>query len=98
MGAEGLELFSPDMEKHGGNAVNWHDSKMPGAQAGAIDSDSASQGQMRLQAAEQFEALWLTLRLWEAAAVGDELKVVQLLRDGLALLMSEVKSLTAESK
>ena len=37
MGAEGLELFSPDMEKHGGNAVNWHDSKMPGAQAGAID-------------------------------------------------------------
>ncbi len=69
MGAEGLEPFSPDMDKHGGNVVNWHDSKMPGAQAGAIGFDSEFQGQLKTQAIEDLQKAWEALRRLEDRSV-----------------------------
>ena len=98
MGAEGLEPFSLDMDKHGENVVNWHDSKMPGAQAGAIDSNSDSQGQFANRALADLQRVWLTLMQWEAAALPRDAKRVQSLRGGLAMLMKELETLTADSE
>jgi hypothetical protein len=69
MGAEGLEPFSPDMDKHGGNVVNWHDSKMPGAQAGAIETETDCQGQLKARALEDLQRAWKSLRRLETLSV-----------------------------
>ena len=65
MGAEGLEPFSPNMEKQGENAVKDSRAKIPGAQAGAIDSESDSQGQLRQQALTDLQRAWKSVRRME---------------------------------
>jgi hypothetical protein len=91
MGAEGLE-------PHGYNAGKTALSEKPGAQAGAIDSDSDSQGQFANRALADLHRVWLTLRQWEAAALPRDAKRVQSLRGGLAMLMKELEALTADSE
>jgi hypothetical protein len=89
MGAEGLEPY-------GYNAGKTALSEKPGAQAGAIDSDS--QGQFANRALADLQRVWLTLRQWEAAALPRDAKRVQSLRGGLAMLMKELEALTADSE
>ena len=67
-GAEGLEPFPPNIEKQGGNTVNSHGSKMPGAQAGAIVTGSDSVASLKRQALEDLQRAWKSVRRMETLA------------------------------